>query len=71
MKNRISLDNGRTWKTASEAMSEINERNLWDVVANMMDDEIREAVHSDCAPCTEEEFLAAYLCRSDAGLIIG
>lgn len=70
MKDRISLDNGRTWKTASEAMSEINERNLWDSIVNMMDDEIREAVHADCAPCTNEEFLNEYLHRVD-GLIIG
>ena len=26
MKNMISLDNGRTWMTAAEAMDEINER---------------------------------------------
>ena len=28
----------------------------------LMDDEIREQVHTDLAPCTEEEFLAEY-CR--------
>lgn len=71
MKNIISLDNGRTWMTADEAMDEINERNLWDTIVEMMDDEIREAVHSDIAPCTEEEFLDEYLRRADAGLIIG
>ena len=71
MKNMISLDNGRTWMTAAEAMDEINERNLWDVIVDMMDDEIREAVHDDIAPCTEEEFLAEYLRRADDGLVIG
>ena len=71
MKNRISLDNGRTWMTAAEAMEEINERNLWEAIVNMMDDEIREAIHAEIAPCTEEEFLAEYLRRADAGLIIG
>lgn len=71
MKNMISLDNGRTWMTAEEAMDEINERNLWDVIANMMDDDIREAVNADLAPCTDEEFLADYLRRSDDGLVIG
>lgn len=71
MKNMISLDNGRTWMTAAEAMDEINERNLWDVIVEMMDDEIREAVNADLAPCTEEEFLAEYLRRADEGLIIG
>lgn len=71
MKNMISLDNGRTWMTAEEAMDEINERNLWDVIVNMMDDDIREAVSADLAPCTDEEFLADYLRRSDDGLVIG
>lgn len=71
MKNMISLDNGRTWMTAEEAMDEINERNLWDVIVNMMDDDIREAVNADLAPCTDEEFLADYLRRSDDGLVIG
>lgn len=71
MKNMISLDNGRTWMTAEEAMDEINERNLWDVIVNMMDDDIREAVNADLAPCTDEEFLVDYLRRSDDGLVIG
>ena len=71
MENMISLDNGRTWMTAAEAMDEINERNLWDAIVDMMDDEIREAVHDDIAPCTEEEFLAEYLRRADDGLVIG
>ena len=71
MKNMISLDNGRTWITAEEAMDEINERNLWDVIVNMMDDDICEAVNADLAPCTDEEFLADYLRRSDDGLVIG
>lgn len=67
----ISLDNGRTWMTAEEAMDEINERNLWDVVVEMMDDETREAVHNDIAPCTEAEFLAEYLRRAPSDLVIG
>lgn len=32
----------------------------WDYIVSLMDDEIREAVHADMAPCTEEEFLAEY-----------
>ena len=27
---------------------------------NLMDDEIREAIHSDLAPCTEQAFFTAY-----------
>ena len=32
----------------------------WESIVNLMDDEIREAVHADLAPCTEEEFLEEY-----------
>lgn len=30
-------------------------------IASYMDDEIREIVHSELAPCTHEEFLKRYL----------
>lgn len=71
MKNMISLDNGRTYLTAEEAMPEIIERNLWDMIVNLMDDDVREAVAYDLAPCTELEFLAEYLRRYEDGLVIG
>lgn len=32
----------------------------WETIVEGMDDEIREAVHADLAPCSEEEFLAEY-----------
>ena len=63
----ISIDNGNTYVTPAEAIAEMD----WDVIVSMMDDEIREAVHADMAPCTEEEFLTEYLHRADEDLIIG
>ena len=33
----------------------------WNAIVNMMDDEIREQVHMELAPCTDEEFLKRYL----------
>lgn len=33
----------------------------WDIVVNLMDDEKREQVHRELAPCTNEEFLDRYL----------
>lgn len=33
----------------------------WDAVVEIMNDDIREQVHADLAPCTNEEFLARYL----------
>lgn len=32
-----------------------------DIIAIYMNDEIRERVHSELAPCTPEEFLVRYL----------
>ena len=68
---RISIDNGRTYMTAAEAMPEIAARDVWDAVVNVMDDEPRETVHAEMAPCTELEFLARYLDIARDDLIIG
>lgn len=32
----------------------------FDAAVNLMDDEIREEIHADLAPCTEQEFFSAY-----------
>ena len=71
MAKEISLDNGITYMAAEEAMDEINARNLWEVVVQMMDDETREPVHGELAPCTDAEFLARYLEIAPEDLIIG
>ena len=34
---------------------------FWDMVIGLMDDDIREQVHRELAPCTSEEFLSRYL----------
>lgn len=67
----ISLDNGRTCMTAHEAIGQILADNLWDTVAQYMDDDTREEVHAYFAPCTEEEFLTEYLRRAPEDLVIG
>lgn len=33
----------------------------FDTCVNLMDDEIREELHAAMAPCTEQEFLDAYV----------
>lgn len=33
----------------------------FDVMVNMMDDEIREKLHNKLAPCTDQEFVDAYV----------
>jgi hypothetical protein len=44
---------------------EIIENGLYNVAVNMMDDEIREELHRELAPCTDEEFLAAYIAEHE------
>lgn len=40
--------------------NEINTKADYKAIEALMDDEIREALHAELAPCTDEEFLAAY-----------
>ncbi len=45
---------------------EIIESGGYDAAVALMDDEIREAVHADLAPCSELEFLEEYIRRHEA-----
>lgn len=47
-----------------KAMKLINAPDVWEDIVNYMDDEIREKVHYDLAPCTNREFLLEY-CEHD------
>ena len=64
---RISIDNGATWTTPAAALDVLT----LDAIAAYMDDETREAVHAAIAPCSDVDFLAAYLDRAAHDLIIG
>ena len=44
---------------------EIIEKGYYDAAVALMDDEIREAVHADLAPCTDLEFLTEYMIRHE------
>lgn len=33
----------------------------FEAAVNLMDDEIRECIHSDLAPCSDQEFIDAYV----------
>lgn len=64
---QISIDNGLTYVTPEEAIDGMR----WDVIAHYMEDEAREAVHADLAPCSNLDFLIRYLQLADYDLIIG
>ena len=64
---QISIDNGNSFCTASEALEAVS----LDTMVNCMDDDARETVHDELAPCTDLEFLTRYLELAPDNLIIG
>ena len=70
---RLSIDNGNTFMSVYE----LPNGNFpkcgvsWDAVVALMDDDTREEVHDNFAPCSEMEFLKEYLKRATEDLIIG
>ena len=63
----ISIDNGSSFVSVPEAVQKMS----WDTIVSFMDDDTREAVHNEIAPCTEIEFLTRYLELAKEDLIIG
>ena len=51
----------KTKKYWQEEANEMVGKYDWEVIASYMDDEIREKLHFDLAPCSNEEFLQEYL----------
>lgn len=71
---KVSLDNGFTFLTAAEALERMQCEDCcvtWDALVNLMEDDTREAVHAELAPCTELEFLTRYLELANDDLVIG
>ena len=64
---RISIDNGYSFCSPAEAIDGVGMA----AIAALMDDDTREAVHNDIAPCTELDFLTRYLEIAPDDLIIG
>ena len=64
---KISIDNGNSWTTPEAAIAALG----LDAIVNCMDDDTRETVHSELAPCTDVEFLTRYLELATDDLIIG
>lgn len=64
---QISVDNGTSYTTPAEALKAVS----IDTMAEYMDDNTREAVHNELAPCSDIEFLTRYLELAPDDLIIG
>lgn len=54
------IHDGETWD-ADDAINYIERNGLWEQVVEMMDDQTREIVNSELAPCTHLQFLERYL----------
>ena len=67
----ISLNNGFSWLSAEDAMSVIDKYDFWDTVVETMDDDTRESVHAELAPCSRLDFLRRYLELAQENLILG
>ena len=63
----ISVDNGATWISPVEALAFIH----LDFMVEYMDVDTMEAVNHGNAPCSDLEFLTAYLQQAPADLVIG
>lgn len=72
MTRSISLDNGNTYYSIDDLTDiapEIDK--YWRALEVMMDDDTREAVIWDMAPCSNLDFLREYLTRATDDLILG
>jgi hypothetical protein len=64
---QISVDNGHSYTTPEAALEVVG----IDVLAQYMDDDTRESVHNELAPCSEIDFIKQYLKLATDDLIIG
>ena len=63
----ISINNGHSFCAAEDAIAAVG----FDLIVASMDDETRESIHNKLAPCSEIEFLTAYLEVAPEDIIIG
>lgn len=71
----ISIDNGNNFLTADELFENeeflANESCYWTQLVALMDDDYREQVANELAPCTNLEFLRRYCEIADYSICIG
>lgn len=68
--SRLSLDNGLNFFDPKD-LSDLEIGPYWDALVEMMDDDIRERVHYELAPCTDEDYLRRYLELAKDDLMLG
>jgi hypothetical protein len=70
---RISIDNGNSYIDHNEVaeLREAIDYVGWDVIVEVMDDDVRERCHMESDATDEPEWLADYLRMADEDLVIG
>lgn len=53
------------WRDAPTVINEYGVQIDYEAAVNLMDDELREEIHMDIAPCTEQEFFDEYARRHE------
>lgn len=61
--NYTNYATGKPGKEYFQQAFDVVDGEQYDVAVHMMDDDIREDLHHDMAPCMDVEFLAAYMER--------
>lgn len=74
---RISIDNGAHWMDPDDVIALLENPDkarwcgTWESITAMMDDDTRERVADELAPCSNAAFLRRYLELAPCDLIIG
>ena len=72
MKKLIKISNPWTGELVTQDVTDLTETEL-EAFAEIMNDDLREELHNELAPCTPGEFLAAWcarVSREEAGRVI-
>ena len=66
-RKRISVDNGNSYCTPSQAIKRLP----WEEIYNALDPELADLVHLEMYPCSQAAFLRRYLELSWYDIVIG
>ena len=59
------INGAANWTRDGELFDWEQDKELWGDIVSYMDDDIREDLHIHMAPCTNKEFVEAYIARDD------
>lgn len=54
------LNSDRLPDVPQKVVEDLNSESTWETIVNLMDDELREKIHGEFAPCSNGKFLDEY-----------